>query len=51
MVGNNTSGLDHPVASQAANRALRAVAQLSLSLGAISITIMALLGGLLPVSL
>lgn len=49
IVGNNTSGLDRPVASQAANPASRVGVRLSLSLGAVSITIMGLLGGSLAV--
>lgn len=49
MVGNDTSGLNQPVASQAANYASRAGVQLSLSLGVVSITIMGLLGGSLAV--
>jgi hypothetical protein len=49
IIGNNTSGLSQPLASQAANPASRVGVQLSLSLGAVSITIMGLLGGSLAV--
>lgn len=49
MIGNNTSGLNRPVASQAANIASRAGVQLGLSLGAVLLTIMGLLGGSLAV--
>jgi hypothetical protein len=49
MIGNNTSGLNQPVASQAVNLASRAGVQLSLSLGAVLITIVGLLGGSLVV--
>ena len=51
MIGNNTSGLNRPVASQATNPASRVGVQLSLLLGAVSITIMGLLGGSLAVLL
>lgn len=49
MIGNNTSGLNQPIASQAPNPASRAGVQLSVSLGAVLITIMGLLGGSLAV--
>ncbi|KAF8501478.1 hypothetical protein F5888DRAFT_1672548 [Russula emetica] len=45
IIGNNTSGLSRPVASQEANSASRAGVQLGLSLGLVLITIMGLLGG------
>jgi hypothetical protein len=49
MIGNNTSGLNRPIGSQEANLASRAGVQLSLSLGAVLITIVGLLGGSLAV--
>lgn len=49
MIGNNTSGLNQPVASQVVNLASRTGVQLGLSLGAVLITIVGLLGGSLVV--
>ncbi len=51
VIGNHTSGLNAPIASQVSNPGSRAGVELSLLLGAVSTAIMGLLGGSLAVSL